>query len=100
MSKKIKLSDGGCRFCLFLNDFTPSDEQIDALFEIDGVEEVGSEGYRDYQVVFYLESISELTAERVEKAKGEIIAALGQSLESAIADDTFPPQVKNSAVSK
>ncbi len=64
--------DGGCRFCLFLKNIDLSDEQINKIMEISGVEECGSRYFQDYSVVFYLESIQELTPQRIAQAKAEI----------------------------
>ena len=75
------LSDGGVKFALYLERdngkvFTPSDQQVDRLLDIEGAEEVSSQAFQPYKVVFHLESIDDLTDQRVAKAKLDIWKAI------------------------
>jgi len=72
----LELADGGVRFAIFIECMWPTDEQIESLWELDGVEQVSSSHAQNYKVLFCLDSVAELTDERYQKAKDDIRSLL------------------------
>ena len=76
----MKIVSGGVKFTLFIEEHILTEAEVDAMFELDDIEEVSSEGEQSDKIVFYLPDAEALTKERVDTARADIQAILDQEL--------------------
>jgi len=73
----MRLIDGGVKVCFFIETnkgtpFTPTDKQVDALLDIEYLEEVSSSHAQTYKVIFYI-AIEDFTPEWLEQTKTKVL---------------------------
>lgn len=88
-SRRYRFSDGGLRFCIFIEcpnrwAFTPTEEQEERAYtQVEGLDELSSECAQTYKAIIQLDSMDEFTPERVLKARLQLEEALSPRQEVA-----------------